>query len=321
MKAKYTYITICVVLMTLVACHKEEVYTGPCDVRFRAYLQDEVSVTRTSYTEIGDTVPPPFTAELFVSNGEFVNASTLVWNGATVEAALRLEADEYYVYGYVPWTDAAEFDPTTHMMTVPGIPGFGDTDAMVIKPQPLTIAQNDKTKEVTLQMDHLLARVTPCFYVHDKYVAMRTIKIKKVEMIMPNDTLYTALVNVGDNVNYSVEWNVGGVTTDTIVTTYETATPDTLTAKRGEQEYGSCYLCPEKMTEGLRLRVTYDVYDKADPAVLTRADAVVENRIKRLPAFLTAGTNYRLHVKIVPTYLYALSDNDNGTEILIVDKN
>jgi hypothetical protein len=116
-----------------------------------------------------------------------------------------------------------------------------------------------------------------------------------------------------------VEWNVGGVTTDTIVTTYETATPDTLTAKRGEQEYGSCYLCPEKMTEGMRLRVTYDVYDTK--GVLTRPNAVAENRIKRLPALLTAGTNYRLHVKIVPTYLYALSDHDNGTEILIVDEN
>ena len=70
MEARNIYITTCVALMTLASCHKEEVYTGPCDVRFRAYLQDEVSVTRTSYTEIGDTVPPPFTAGAVVEMGD-----------------------------------------------------------------------------------------------------------------------------------------------------------------------------------------------------------------------------------------------------------
>ena len=202
-------------------------------------------------------------------------------------------------------------------MTIPTLSGLNDKDALVIKPQTLEINSGDKDKVVRLQMDHILARVSPYIYVHEEYAEMRTIKIKKVEMTFSNDTLYTAVVNVDDNddVNYSVEWNIGDVTTETIATAYETASPQALTINKGEQVYGSCYICPAKWTGDLRMRVTYDVYDKDEPAVLTRKDAVVENQIKRLPASLTASTNYKLHIKIVPTYLYALSDNDNGAEI------
>lgn len=321
MKAKYTYITICIALMTLASCHEEEIFTGPCDVHFRAYLQDELSVTRASYTAVGDDVPA-FTAELFVSNGQLANRSSLTWNGKEIISSIRLEEGTYTLYGYAPQQEGASLDPVGKTMTIPALSGLGGKDALVISPQTLEILPSDKEKNVTLQLDHLLARVTPYIYVHEKYAEMRTIKIKKVEMVFPNDTLYTAVVNVDDNDddgNYNVAWNKGDATTESIATTYETADPEALTTIKGEQGYGSCYLCPAKWTGGLRLRVTYDVYDTVGS--LTRKDAVVENLIKRLPASLTAGINYKLHIKIVPTYLYALSDNDNGAEIFIVDKN
>lgn len=328
MKAKYTYITICIALMTLASCHEEEIFTGPCDVHFRAYLQDEVSVTRASYTAVDESVPA-FTAELFVSDGQLVNSSSFTWDGTGTVGSIRLEEGTYTLCGYAPQQGNASFTLEDKTMTIPALSGLSDKDALIIKPQTLEINSGDKDKVVRLQMDHLLARVTPYIYVHEKYAEMRTIKIKKVQMLFRNDTLYTAVINVNDNVddddnvagNYSVAWNKGDATTESIATTYETADPEALTTIKGEQGYGSCYLCPAKWTGGVRLRVIYDVYDKANPAVLTRADAVVENQIKRLPAKLTAGTNYKLQIKIVPTYLYALSDNDNGAEIFIVDKN
>lgn len=321
---KNIYIGICIVLLTLVSCRKEEIYTGPCDVRFRAYLQDEVNVTRASYTAVNDTVPA-FTAELFVSNGQLANRSSFTWNGTGVVGSMRFEEGTYTIYGYAPQQEGASFIPENKAMTIPALSGLSGKDALVVKPQTLEILRNDKEKEVTLKMDHLLARVTPYIYVHEEYAEMRTIKIKKVEMVFPKDTLYTATIDyIVDS--YAVAWGVAETATETSTETmaYEVKDgeePQALTTTKGEQAYGTCYICPEKVTEGLRLRVTYDVYDKAEPAVLTRADAVVENRIKRLPAYLTAGTNYKLHIKIVPTYLYSLSDNDNGAEILIVDRN
>ena len=319
MKNRY-YITFVIALLVLASCQKEEVYTGPCNVRFKAYLQDEVNVTRASYTAVNGKVPA-FTAELFVSNGQLANRSSLTWNGTNIMGSIRLEEGTYTLYGYAPLQEGASLDPQTKTMTIPTLSGLNGKDALVIKPQTLEISPSDKDKVVRLQMDHLLARVSPYIYVHEEYAEMRTIKIKKVEMAFPKDTLYTAVVNVNDNdnVDYSVAWNGGEPTTETIVTAYESETPDILTINRGEQEYGCCYLCPAKWTGDLRMRVTYDVYDTAGS--LTREDAVVENQIKRLPASLTAGTNYKLHIKIVPTYLYALSDNDNGAEIFIVDKN
>ena len=46
MKVRNIYITICVVLMTLASCHKEEVFYGPRNVQVRAYMQQHVQQTR-----------------------------------------------------------------------------------------------------------------------------------------------------------------------------------------------------------------------------------------------------------------------------------
>jgi hypothetical protein len=63
------------------------------------------------------------------------------------------------------------------------------------------------------------------------------------------------------------------------------------------------------------MRVTYDVYDTAN--ALTRENAVAENQIKRLTGqTINAGTNYKLNIQIVPTYLYSLSDNDEESLVI-----
>ena len=321
---QHTYSVIGMALMallTLASCHREEGYSGTQEVRFRLFAKEHISVSRGYKllgTQAGDTTLANFTAGLYVTLDDQCYSSTMTWNGTTMSAGLRLGDGTYQFFSYMPYNANVTFDKEQNTITLPNIKGLGSDDIMVADPVEKVISgsANNPSVTVPLYMDHLLARVTPYFYVHEEYAKMRTIKIKKVEMIMPKDTLYTATVN-NTITGYSVTWDKGEATTDTIATAYAIARHDTLTTIKGEQEYGNCYLCPEKVTEGMRLRVTYDVYDTADN--ITRKDAVVENRIKRLPATLTAGTDYKLHVKIVPTYLYSLSDNDN--EVLIVDNN
>ena len=317
MKNRY-YIIIALLTLVVTSCHREELNGGLHEVRFRLFAKEHISVSRGYKllgTQEGDTTLANFTAGLFITTGDNCFHSTMTWNGNTMSAGTGIESGDYSFYSYIPYDKEASFADNT--LTLNNIHAIGGMDIMV--------ANSVVTKEVTsnvsipLYMDHLMARVSPYIYVHGKYAAMRTIKIKKVEMVMRHDTLYTAEVDVDDNDDYSVAWTKGEAAMETTVTTYESETPDTLSINRGEQEYGCCYLCPAKWTGDLCMRVTYDVYDTED--CLTRKDAVVENQIKRLPDWLTAGTNYRLHIKIVPTYLYALSDNDNGTEILIVETN
>lgn len=313
MKAKYTYITICTALMTLVSCHQEELYTGPCDVHFRAYLQEEVSVTR-GYAAIGSDVPA-FTAELFVSDGTSAHSPELTWNGSSITGNLQLEQGTYHFYGYMPKQDGATFDPTTKTMHLPAVPGVSATDAMVINPQTLTVDENDQEKTVTLKMDHLMAKITPRIYLNSIYAQMRSIKIKKVEFWVDGGTnTHSASVAYTDD-SYSIAWSTEGNAPASRITVYETTNPVTLTTTKGEQEYGHCYLCPNQSTENLKMRVTYDVYDTAN--ALTRKNAVAENQIKRLTGqTISAGTNYKLNIQIVPTYLYSLSDNDEESLVI-----
>ena len=312
-KAKYTYITICIALMTLASCHQEELYTGLCNVLFRAYLQEEVSVTR-GYAAIGSDVPA-FTAELFVSDGTSVYTPELTWNGSSITSNLQLEQGTYHFYGYLPKQKDATFNSTTNTMHVPSIPKISATDLMVIHPQTLTVNENDQEKNVILKMDHLMAKITPRIYLNSTYAQMRSIKIKKVEFWVDGGTnTHSASVTYTDD-SYSIAWSAGENVPDNRITAYETDEPVTLTTTKGEQEYGHCYLCPNQSTENLKMRVTYDVYDTAN--ALTRENAVAENQIKRLTGqAINAGTNYKLNIQIVPTYLYSLSDNDEESLVI-----
>ena len=332
MKNRY-YITIIIALLALVSCQKEESYTGPCDVRFRAYLQDEVTVSR-AYTAM-PTDYADFTAGLFVSvaDGSIAPISTtMTKQGEALTAALRLEEGEYYIYGYLPQADGAAltFDAADNKatMTIPNIAGLSTTDALVIrKGEKLTITTDDKTKIAPLLMDHLMAKVTPSFYIDSEYAKMRSIRIKKVEFSIDGAMTYTANVtfdNAASPISWSSSWTPG-TTSDMKVVTYQNDEPteaDTLTCTKGEQTYGECYLCPAQSVENLQMTVTYDVYDTEGQLVRLDAEATNKMKIKvdgNTLAKLEAGKNYPLNIRIVPTYLYVLSDNDEESVLTIND--
>lgn len=318
MKNRY-YITIIIALLALTSCQKEEPYDGPCNVTFNAYMQEAVSVTRSgSYTGI-PAGHPVFTAGLIVSANTLSNISAMTYNGTNLSLSLRLEEGDYRVYGYMPWRDDAQIVRTGNKatLTIPALPAISSMEAMVIKPQFLQIKSTDATKNIVLEMDHLSAKIVPCFYLDTAYAAMRSIKIKKVEFLLANAITHTATVKYDNTVpDYDVDFTDDTTPGDTVAVAYPTATYDTLTTTKYEQLYGACYVCPNQSLTNLKMRVTYDVMDKQGE--VTRPDAVVENKIKRLATPLTAGTEYRLAIRIVPTYLYALSDNDEES-VLIID--
>ena len=107
MKNRY-YIFIALLALSLVSCQKEELYTGPCDVKVKAYVQDEVTVSR-AYTAMPSDYAD-FAAELFVSVADGSIApiiTTMTKQGEALTANLRLEQGDSYIYGYLPQTDGA----------------------------------------------------------------------------------------------------------------------------------------------------------------------------------------------------------------------
>ena len=314
MKNRY-YITIIIALLTLVSCQKEELYTGPCNVRFKAYVQDEVSVTR-GYAPINNSTAP-FTAELFVHNGTSHTSTTLSWNGTNTTTNLKLEDGSYSFYGYMPQRQDATFDPSTNTMSVPGIAGMGSEDVMLINKATLnTDGQNEAT--VTLKMDHMMAKVTPYFYVHDQYANLRTIKIKNVQFSMSDAATYTAAVDYSTTPP-TTTWQGGATAAVTLFSFDNESSPLVLNqdadANNEARPINHFYLCPEQSTANLKMTVTYDVYD--EKGEMTREDITADNAILKLKdGQLKAGTNYKLYIKVVPTYLYVLSDNDEPVLII-----
>lgn len=315
MKNRY-YITIIIAFLALVSCQKEELYTGPCNVRFKAYVQDEVSVTR------GGNSTDAFAAELFISNGATVNSSTLQWDGTKVTTYLKLEEGTYYFYGYSPKRQNAKFDTSTQIMSVPGIAGLGTEDVMVIKEASLNTEGKDEAT-VNLQMDHLMAKVTPYFYVNSAYANLRTIKIKKVQFSMSDAATYTVQVTYNSSDSYTTNWSNGNNPATVTLTSFDNESSpmvldDNVTDKGaalGNAKH--FYLCPNQSTANLKMSVTYDVYDKTGK---TRENVTADNAILKLKnGSLVAGTNYRLYIQVVPTYLYVLSDNDEESVLTIND--
>lgn len=324
MKNRY-YITIIIALLTLAACQKEELYMGPCSVKFSAYMQEERVVSRANGYKDIDKTHPSFTAGLFVhaGNNNYV-PSTLEWNSekGTLTTSLKLEQGDYTIYGYMPYNSGATFEPAKRVMTIPNLPGMSASNAMVIKPVAVKIGNTTTTVNVNLEMDHLMARVTPCFYINDAaYDALRKIKIKKVEFILPSVNSYTATVDyaLDGSETHTTTWTDNGVDVANEVTFYEENTnPVELQLGKAKAiAHSTCYFCPSQLVDGLKMRVTYDVFDAKGN--LTRPNAVAENNIKKISGTLKEATNYKLYIPLVPSYLYALSDGDMDSNVLVIE--
>lgn len=328
MKVKNIYVSICLALLTLVSCQQDDVYTGPCSVSFRAYMQEERVVSR-GYVGI-DSTHASFTAGLFVHTSNegtnYVTPSTLVWDSEreTLSTSLKLEQGNYTFYGYMPYSNDATFEADGRIMTLPGLAGMSASNAMVIKPVEVKIDNGATNVEVNLAMDHLMARVTPYFYINDaEYAALRKIKIKKVEFILPNVKSYTATVDYvngevsNDSPTHTTTWTEGDAIANE-VTFYETTNPVVLQLGKAKAiAHSTCYFSPEQNVDELKMRVTYDVYDAKGN--LTRLDAVAENSIKKISGTLNEATNYKLYIPLVPSYLYALSDGDLDSNVLVIE--
>lgn len=319
---KYNNIIIVLLAaLSLVACRMEEPDAGPCEVRLQLSAQDEVMVTRATYNSTLNDLGA-FDADLFISNGSIVNGTTLSWDGSALSTnALHLEAGSYWFYGLMPKTDGASFNLANKTLSATGIPGLSTDNAMLIRideeehsSHTLNIAQDQKNATAYLKMDHLMAKVTPHFYIDTAYNKVRTIKVKKVEFSINNASKYKASINYTNPVKPVVSW-ISVYTEDLSLTAFE-YTSDAPALTPDKQAIGQFFLCPAQSVENLKMSVTYDVYDKK--GALTRENVMAENAILKLKnESITAGTNYKLNIQVVPTYLYILSDNDEESVLIV----
>ena len=308
--------------MTFVSCNEETLYDGPCKVRFVASVQGEVSVTRATEGYTALPYSADFKAGLYVSYGATAQPYTMSWddNSKLLSANLWLETGDYGFYGYAPQTVGASFDNSTKKLSIPYIPGLSNTDLMVINPCSATVTSQELLsgkKTVSLQMDHLMAKITPQFYINSDYNQLRDIRIKEVELFFESAPTYTATITY-TNTSYSVAWPSGDTSAKKTVTAFSTTNPTNLT--NAATAHGHCYIVPDQDVTNLKMTVKYDVYDKKQQLVRSNETATNKVVVKvrgTTKTQLEAGNNYKLNIQIIPTYLYVLSDNDESSVLVI----
>lgn len=324
--SSYSLVGMLVLACLFSSCRFQTPDDGMAELKIRAYMQQEKTLLRATgdYVTIDAANPAPFNAALIISSsdGSISSTAPMSWDGSTLSTNVRMEQGLYYFFGYMPWNDNASFDLATKTLTIPNIPGLSLSNAMLIKAKQQSINASNAT--VALEMDHLMAKVTPYFYIDPEYNALRDIKITQVTLRIPNNgasyiASITYNIDIADasNTSYTTTWGdpINPATLEES-RSVELAKAVNLPKEREKAiSLGEFYICPKQTISELEMSVTYTVYDK--DGNVTRQDKTATNAILRSYTNLERANNYKLYIQVIPTYLYVLSDYDEGSVMVI----
>ena len=335
---KWSFLVVLVLLMAGCTSDFDEFETG-VKVEFTTpYLQD-MEIQTKALSGYGSTIQGSTSMGVFVSGMQ--NESTVTYNGSSWESSLKLDPTTYDIYSYIPKRSGVSFNTTgsNPVMTFSGVPFITDQEILIssgavaetVKEAGGTFTPSDKTGSlvkynysiqveseentknyVTFMMDRVMAKVNLNFKVHEKYNAIRTIKIKKVTL-QPTTTVDIACTLTDRDITYQ-RTSTQSATLSPLV--YNHSGFKVEIDANEATPFATFYSVPG--VEGtIKMIVVYDVYDKS--GTLVRENQEVSNASIKLieTGTLTRAKKYKLNVNIVPTYLYSLSDTDKESVMLV----
>ena len=301
-------------------------------------------------TRSGDEtdVPDPMKGQsikLFLDDGNSIKASDpATYQGRTASNTTSLlvkPGADYQVFGFLPSNANALSDDTngnssvtvnrqenTATLTIENLAPLSTKDVCVVIGVKGKLAPNEKvvagsfkyhapenTEEgfgVSLLVDHLFAAMDFNFSVDKTYDDIRTIKLKKVVMKSTGAQKVTAVItltmnNNGTNPITNIEFTPSGTAQDELIlykseqgTALDVTTPIEFTGF-----YGAGI---SSLGSTLSIESTYDIYDK--DGNLIDKDRKAVNNLATVLSEITRGKKVKLNMKVIPTYLYVLSDSD-----------
>lgn len=296
------------------------------------------------------------------------NSSTTSWR---IDEELE-NAGEYLLYGFVPYSAATNAVIGTNstfeneaILTLNGLNSVMNQDVCVIvgakngkkEDNIIVPVEYPKTGEfactihksetnpnyIYLLFDHLYAALRFRFRVDETYAALRTIKLKKLELLAYQDEACTRLmtkkvktvVTLRPNhtntspIVYTIEFTPdgGGDMSPVLIYDNETTPVELPSGKYTEGDNIGEYIYTESMgfvpktSSYYGLKSTYDVYDKQGN--LIRQNCVAENKINPRKLFgkesLDRGYMYTMKLTVKPTYLYMLSEPDLDDPTMVLN--
>lgn len=348
LKGAMSWLLLCAV----VSCRHENEPTQTGNLRFGLLFHPTQVVTR-AYQEIDVQTDVDYSRGVGVGvfynpSGENITQVFLDWDGHDWHSAMRLDpnpngAEEPYLFfAYMPRRDNARFNTATNTLTLPAIKALGDEDILVSAGidspatgtaygRVVTATQNS----VVFLMDHILCKLRLHFSLPQPYADLRRIEVLSVSLETPVPTgTYSVRVpfnTVSGGLN-SLTWTPNNDANERYSMRYlgdestlRTDDADEVLALQLETSrklFGQCYVAADaaKNTTPLKMTVVYNVYDQTGQ--LVRENQVSVNNSLRISGNTgnpQPGRCYDLTVKVVPSYLYVLSDNDQTNPYLIID--
>jgi hypothetical protein len=186
-----------------------------------------------------------------------------------------------------------------------------------------------------LLFDHLYSALRFEYIVSEKYDALRTIKLKKVELKADAKESYICQITLYANttetspisdITFTQDPSAGTMSYQSLYSSTDLgAGGDPLGEKvldhTTPQGFMGGFVPGDNLT--FTLRTTYDVYDKSGNK--TRSNQMSENVLNMKNIFidqtswLNRGTYYTVRLKVDPTYLYVLSDPDLDNPTVVVN--
>lgn len=258
----------------------------------------------------------------------------------------------YYLYGvYTPNAATCAITPSTDYATgavltisdLPAIVKDGEDPCVVVGVQGVTDPNTtwnvtegsfgytgvklNNQDNVHLLLDHLYASLSFSFTIDDEYAKLRTIKLKKLEIETSATTYDKVILTVTVTGNTTSSSPITSVTTEkegsasatSVVLFDKTENSDEhyilTTSMPSEPLSSACFAVfssSEDKINSLKLKSTYDVYDRKGNKIVENRESVNALDVNALFGSTTPDRGIRqpVKLKVNPTYLYILSDPD-----------
>ncbi len=259
-----------------------------------------------------------------------------------------LAKQTYNVYGYMPHNGEAnsikpdlgsEANPSTFAMKWTGQPTFATKPVLASVGSARSTASSvtdgsfsvdvdrvGQEEKINFRMNHLLAKLNLRFYLPEPYADKRQIKVTQVTL--------GGAQGVANRYDITCSYDARGALTTTYApmqgapatgNNYPYKDPDGLLLTTSKQLFGTYYFVPDAVNRSnlMTLTVTYNVYDKN--GTLTREHQTATNakialhKVNNVAQATQVAHEYTANVKVVPSYLYVLSDGDMQNPYIVLN--
>lgn len=273
------------------------------------------------------------------------------WSWTSTSSAKVWETKQYYLYGVANCGASCELTSSNYSLgatltisDVEPLATSGSDPLVVVGVQGVTdpstewavtegnfgyigVKENGKDN-VHLLLDHLYSALKFSFSIDADYAKLRIIKLKKVSLKSSLTKKLNLTVNLASGATPITSVTAEQSTTDaatSMVDIFTTGTNDdgvdiSQTWPENKPISTGCFAADFAST--LSIECEYEVYDKAStPQHLATRKAVNSLSAIMEASYMRRGQIMNIDLKVVPTYLYILSDNDLDNPTIKISSN